>query len=247
MATSEQKRQKKLAKKRSKEIAKRKQLAAEKNALRSIGGQVTAASSGKFHQCYIYNSLLDAESHGIGAVVVSRFLPDGNVVSACFLIDRFCLGVKDCYARMMSPRQFSEHVQGMREHDLVRPCSPEMAKKCVADAVQWAGQFGITPHPDYRTVEKIWPDVDASQSDQEFSFGQDGKPMFIAGPNDSPARIQQVMDALAAHAGEDSYHITAGIDPDAEGFGEIEVIDAPTGEARPLDEDESITRIDPAE
>ncbi len=247
MATSEQKRQKKLSKKRSKEIAKRKQLAAEKNALRSTAGQVAAAAKGKFHQCYIYESLIEADSEGMGAVIASRFLPDGNLVFACFLIDQLCLGVKDAFAQMVSPRQFSEHIQNMQERSVLRKCTPELAKKCVTEAVRWAGQIGLQPHPDYKTIEKIWPDVDASQSDQEFTFGQDGKPLFIQGPHDSPARIKQVMDALAAHAGEDSYHITAGINPDAEDFGKIKVLDVPLGQTLPLDDDDSITRIDPAE
>lgn len=248
MATSEQKRQKKLAKKRSKEIAKRKQLAAEKNAMRSIGGQLAAASQGKFHECYIYDTLLNGgDGSGIGAVIVSRFIPDGNVVFACFLIDQFCLGVKDAYARMVSPRQLSEHIQGMREHSRIRQCTPEMAKKCVTEAVRWAAQYGLDPHPDYKAVDRIWPDVDASQSDQEFVFGKDGKPLFIQGPHDSPARVKQVMQALSAHSVDGNDNHTIAASPERNAIEHMDRAAAEQGESIGLDYGGSLVRVDPGE
>lgn len=200
MAKSEQSRQKKLAKKRSKEIAKRKQLAAEKNALNSTGGQIAAASRGKFHQCYIYDTLLEKDGTGIGAVIAGRLLPDGNILFACFLVDQFCLGVKDAFARAVTPRQFSDHISGLSERADLRQCDPAFAKKYVVDSVLWAEQLGLAPHQDYMTVSKIWADVDQSQCDREFSFGKNGEPCFIPGPNDSPATIRRAMDALATSA-----------------------------------------------
>ncbi|QDS91774.1 hypothetical protein FF011L_05090 [Roseimaritima multifibrata] len=202
MAKSEQSRQKKLAKKRSKEIAKRKQLAAEKNALNSIGGQIAAASRGKFHQCYIYETLLEKDGTGIGAVIAGRLLPDGNILFACFLVDQFCLGVKDAFARAVTPRQFSDHISGLSERSDLRRCDPAFAKKYVVDSVLWAEQFGLVPHQDYTTVSKIWADVDQTQCDREFSFGKDGEPCFIPGPNDSPDMIRRTMEALATNLGD---------------------------------------------
>jgi hypothetical protein len=36
---------------------------------------------------------------------------------------------------------------------------------------------------------------------ETFSFGNDGKPFVMSGPNDSPTRIRRIVDTLAKRAG----------------------------------------------
>lgn len=214
MAKTEQSRQKKLAKKRSKEIAKRKRLMAEKNALKSVAGQIAASMRLPIDRCYAYASLMDeAEDDGaIGAVLVTRPIPDGRLVFACFLVDKACLGVKDAFARLVTPAQFSDHLDRLRSSSKLIKCDPIVAKKLVTDAVQWAAQFGLDPLGDYERTSRIWHDVDESQCEQTFRFGRNGKPCYIQGPHDSPQFIRRVMESLSQHAGEGNYHFTHQID-----------------------------------
>ena len=97
MSAKEQRRQKKLAKKRSKEIAQKKAVAREKNFLQSFAGQVQAASNGPIERCMIGESLLDA-SERFGSVLISRKMPDGRVMFVRYLIDGMCMGIKDADA-----------------------------------------------------------------------------------------------------------------------------------------------------
>ncbi|WP_182867749.1 hypothetical protein [Stieleria mannarensis] len=203
MSKTEQSRQKKLAKKRKKEIAKRKQLAAEKNAMKSIVGQISAAQRAPIMGCYVANGLLDNErSDEIGGVLVGRPLPDGRVVFVCFLVDKACLGVKDAFARLVTPQQFSEQVRGFSSRDPMTKCEPSLAKKLVSESVRWAGQFGLTPMGDYQRVSRIWQDVDETACEQEFRFGRDGVPCYIQGPNDSPEFVHRVMNTIGQHLGD---------------------------------------------
>ncbi|MCS7466261.1 hypothetical protein NZK35_06170 [Stieleria sp. ICT_E10.1] len=205
MAKTEQSRQKKLAKKRSKEIAKRKRLAAEKNAMSSVAGQIAIAARSKISQCYVSGSILDNNlseqdlDAGIGGVLVTRPIPDGRLVFACFLVDMYCMGVKDSFANLVTPSQFSDHLRRLRSAGDVAKCDPVVGKKLVTDSVEWAKQFGLAPHRDYERISGIWHDVDESQCTRTFQFGRDGRPCFIQGPNDSPEFARRVMDTIAGH------------------------------------------------
>src|SRR5262245_5923292 len=103
MALDQRRRQKKLAKQR----AKRKAKAAAQKPYQSSGssqGRMMAtlefdlASSAPIYECYVADDIFDQEENrGIGQVIVSR-LSGGQVAAGIFMIDAFCLGVKDAFA-----------------------------------------------------------------------------------------------------------------------------------------------------
>ena len=86
--------------------------------------------------------------------------------------------------------------------------SPECGRSLVEGAVHYARALGFAPHRDYRQAKRIFGDIDASECQQQFVYGKDGKPRFIAGPNDGAMRCQQIIDTLAARCGPDGFHFT---------------------------------------
>jgi hypothetical protein len=92
---------------------------------------------------------------------------------------------------------------------------PECARKLVEGAVQYALDLGLPPHVDYRTAKLIFGDISSEACAEEYAFGKDGKPFFIAGPHDSPARCEQILRTLRNHCGLEGHHflIPAGGPP----------------------------------
>ena len=96
MAIDEKRRQKKLARK----AAKRKKALAARKPEYSGGGGYSAerlmamAAASPIHECLMPAGLFDL---GMGSVVVSRKMPDGEIGFGVFLVDVFCLGVKDAF------------------------------------------------------------------------------------------------------------------------------------------------------
>lgn len=213
MSTKEQRRNKKLAKKRSKEVAKRKQLAAAKHSMQSMAGQVKAASRGSIDRCYVSEGLLETGNR-FGEVLFSRFLPDGRVVMAIILLDGTCLGVKDTFARVHYPGQVTEIVDNLDQRSGMRKVTPAFAKKLVEDCIAWAQQFDLHPHPAYAKVAPIWADVDAAECSEEFAFGDDGTPFYMAGPNDSLQFQHSVLSKLAEHLDEPPRFMVSNQTPD---------------------------------
>jgi hypothetical protein len=78
--------------------------------------------------------------------------------------------------------------------------------------VQYALDLGLPPHPDYRVAKLIFGSIPAEACTSRFVFGENGKPTFVAGPYDDPARCQQVLRALKERCGPDGYHFMVPAD-----------------------------------
>ena len=142
------------------------------------------------------------DAYGIGQACISRQMPNGSIAHGVFLIDRYCLGVKDAFGGITSRYDFETRLERGSRRDLV---SPGTLRHLVESALAYAGQFGLAPHPDYFKAAPIFGDIDSSAPERTWEFGKDGKPFFISGPNDTPARCRQIMAALGGSEGPDGF------------------------------------------
>lgn len=203
MAVDPRKRQKQLARRKAKDKAQataarqRSQLVALKATLSLPTAPVVAAG--------VQSSIW---SDGIGQVHLSRLLSNGEVAFANFLVDVFCLGVKDALFRVVSRPEYDALWKKLRSdfpHKLVEPA---YVRKLVEESVAYAEDLGFPPHSDYHEAKRIFGDIDPGACSEEFTFGSDGKPAYIAGPYDSPARGARIVETLRRRFGEDSFHFT---------------------------------------
>lgn len=158
----------------------------------------------------VFGTLLD---QGMGQLVFSRELRSGEIAVAVFLIDRYCLGVKDAFGRMMSRGERMDLLDRLHETGGRLPLDPPSARRLVEDAVAYARHLGFEPHPDYFRVQPIFGDVDPRQAKRTFEFGKDGKPFFIGGPHDSPARCLRIVNQLRERCGEGGSHYLVPVEP----------------------------------
>jgi hypothetical protein len=197
---NEAQKQKKLAKKKSRDNEKRKIAAQEKNRMISFGGQWKSALSGPFGRVLISG---DFRAVGMGQVVVTRRMVDGRFAVARFLIDSLCLGVKDVVVSFQHSSEIEDLIsalesQGQNWTDI----SPADAAKIVSGAVEYARNLGLEPHPTYAKVADLFDDVDVTQATFEIEFGRAGKPVYIPGPKDSPERHREIKNKVRASGHE---------------------------------------------
>src|SRR5436305_3256934 len=105
MAADPRKRQKKLAKRAAKRKAKHHEIARARAA--GLPERMAAAAGFPILDSLATTDLWD---QGLGWVVVSRQMPDGGVAVAIFLVDRYCLGVKDAIARIASRYEYDTEI-----------------------------------------------------------------------------------------------------------------------------------------
>lgn len=213
MAVDPRKRQKKLERRNAKAKAERRELARRQS--EGLPVRMRHAFSAPILHCSIMTELW---KRGMGNILVSRRLTSGMVAFAAFLVDIYCLGVKDVFMGVMPRAQYDANVYDkMRSHDEMKSVQPEYARKLVEEAVRYADTLGFAPHKDYATAKLVFGDIAAEACNEEFTFGNDGMPFFIAGPNENASRSEQIVRTLHEHCGPGKYHYIAVIDaPDLE-------------------------------
>jgi hypothetical protein len=226
MATTEQKRQKKLAKKRSKAVKQRRESARKRDELNSLAGRIRAMSHYPVAVSKIGQGAY--EPAGMATVLFGRKLPDGQNGVAVFLVDLGCLGVKDCYFRIYTNSELAEFVHAVEENADLLTVPYSTARALVEQAVGYANTLGFPPNSEYAKLRPIFGDVDAKDCDEEFPFGgEDGKPLYISGPRDNEQRQAYILNTLRRNVGEGNFHFIirpTGLDglSIADGFDEFD-------------------------
>ncbi len=198
MATSETRRRKQLEKKKKKRDSKRHEMTLKRNM--SLAEKVLLRSKAPIMECLMTDSLIDS---GLGYVVIARRCSAGEVLISNFLVDRYCLGVKNCFATFISPGKYAEMVEGMKDRGLgPRRIDAASACRLVQDAVEFAASFDFKPHADYRSAKCIFGDIDASAGQQLVEMGRDGKPFYISGLFESESDSFEILSKLSRGSNE---------------------------------------------
>src|SRR5262249_55443278 len=150
-----------------------------------------------------------APGAGLSSVAVAR-AHDSNEVSICgYLVDTYCLGVKNAMPPSMIGRRdlqdflddyFSAYDRG------ALPAPIELARDLVFGAVDYARGLGFDPHRDFYLAA---PHLGAWQPPGRITFGLHGKPYFQQGPYDNPTRVMRTLDRSV---GPGNYQFTIAFD-----------------------------------
>jgi hypothetical protein len=201
MAINPRKRQKQQERLAAKRQAKQQQLAKKKHL--TLAERLNLASRCPILHCC---ATTDLWTQGLGWVCLSRELPSGFVAFGLFLVDRYCLGVKNAMADVTGRLSYDSQVaRKMRSEFSSKELHPAAAQKLVECAVQYARSLGLQPHADYQKAKLIFGESGAGECAEEFEFGKDGKPFFVAGPRDTPDRCRRILSALERSCGPDGF------------------------------------------
>jgi hypothetical protein len=151
------------------------------------------------------------DQSGLAVVVVARRQPDGPVVFGTFLVDYYCLGVKDAYCNADVPngRFVNEYLPRMLMDERPLEITPDLAHELIYGSIEFAARWGFRPHPDFKLAQQVLdPPEDHPLSDQ-IQFGKDGKPFYVSGPHDN---VNAIMRQLARTAGEGHFDFMTRLD-----------------------------------
>jgi len=147
------------------------------------------------------------EDHGIAPILVSRRQPDGRIVLGSFLVDIYCLGVKDTFFQAGLMR--SEYETLKRDVFLEIPgvpCPPGKAGRIIFGAIDYAKRWGFEPQADYELSRFVLQNLPEDGGDEPVTFGYEGKPFYVAGPHDD---FEAIIATLKRTAGEGNFDFMA--------------------------------------
>jgi hypothetical protein len=154
------------------------------------------------------------QESGIAPFIIARQQDEGQVLFANYMVDLYCLGIKDVlvetnYARKRFERSLPKFCMQQPEE-----ISVELAHEIIYGALEFARKYGFEPHPDFTRLnaDQVLDPPEAYPRTHKVEFGQDGKPLFISGPYDDERKIQRILQTLERNAGEGNFHYVIGFD-----------------------------------
>jgi hypothetical protein len=152
----------------------------------------------------------DNIERGLGLVVIAREARYNQIIFCSYLLDIWCLGVKDA----MPPRKV-ERIKFKEVTEMLFELFPEkpqevpldVAQGMIFSAYEYAESLGFKPHKDF---EKSRSHIGEWDGEIRIECGRDGKPFYVNGPHDDPKKI---MEILKKNKGEGNFNFMIGSAP----------------------------------
>lgn len=127
---------------------------------------------------------------GMAFVLVARRAAEGRIRAACFYIDVWGVGVKDCF--MLPFESLSESLDWLRQMEaklggVFEECSPELAGELIWGGIEYGREAGFRPPREFRRCRKLVPQVSLDGWNPEL-FGKDGERLVIGDQEDLKRR-----------------------------------------------------------
>ena len=142
---------------------------------------------------------------GLVQILLARQQPNGKICCGSYLIDQYCLGLKDTFAKTnLSADRYQELHKKMDSRQKMTTCPIELAHQMVYASIDYAAQFGFEPQSDWAQSQYLLQPRGELEEPYQLPFGKDGKPFFISGPYDN---VEQIIKQLDKTAGPGNYDV----------------------------------------
>jgi hypothetical protein len=148
-----------------------------------------------------------SEAGGLGLVMVTRSKGYNRFVAATYLIDYWCLGLKDTIPpRNCNDSQYKNLIENSYSPFLgYEEISLEQAQALVWGAIAYAKKLGFEPHRDF---EQSKAHLGELTSEISLKFGHNGKPCYVEGPYDNTTKI---INTLRKSVGDGNFDFLYGM------------------------------------
>jgi hypothetical protein len=143
---------------------------------------------------------------GIVLVLLARAARPHTVTVCGYLVDTFCLGVKDALGparlrRRQLPMFVRAYFAAFPAEPLTAPI--DLAQHIVHGAVAFAAGLGFEPHPDFTAARGHLGELSQPCA---IKFGREGRPLYIQGSLEDPIAV---IETLKANVGREGSAVAA--------------------------------------
>ena len=173
------------------------------------GGILRRAREYPIAGCWVQR---DWQRYGVAVLAVARTQPSDEIVLGRFLVDTYCLGLKQTsFGVNIERTDFdSEVLPRLYQGEPPVSVTVEVAHEIVYGAIEYAESLGFRPHRHFRQSQRILDGPDAYPRSGAIEFGRDGQPTYIAGPYDNQ---RAVLNRLLENVGRGNFSYFPPGDP----------------------------------
>ena len=158
------------------------------------------------YQCYVYE---DWKEVGMSTVYVSRQHAGGGISFCSYLVDLYCLGVKDSFFGFnVSLSEWVNLVHSVDEVFGLQEISYELAHNIVYAADDYVQELGLESCADFRKITRYFLQKDEEVEIIEVTVGDNGMPHLVADFDDKPRYYLKVLAHLEKTLGRDGFRVT---------------------------------------
>jgi hypothetical protein len=139
------------------------------------------------------------KENGIASIHIIKGMHPGHFVLGMYLIDIWCLGVKDADLKMnLTQSKVDYYVDKLSFVHVDFPY--EDARSIIFGSLEYAQNLGFTPHADWHMARCL---IEPDRSFQnKVTFGRNGKPFYKIGPYDAKERnTRDIVDKMRKAGG----------------------------------------------
>jgi hypothetical protein len=171
--------------------------------------------------CYIGENWRQS---GFTMTIVTRMHSNKNITFGVFMVDLFCLGVKDAFWRFnQHPLDFKAFLE---KHARLNDGGPTLVEagyplihNIIYGAMEYAGDLGFFPHKDFDLAQHILEEDDERIDLIDIEFGYKGRPLYVS-TSKNPAEANKTMAQLEKQVGRGNFNFV--LEPGLDDFFEKE-------------------------
>ncbi len=149
----------------------------------------------------------DWKESGIASIVVARSHSNGNITACSFLVDTYCLGVKDSlFFFNRSAIEYQDLMDYYNEELEYEKVDYPLVHNIILAAEEYADELGFQPCKSYLQTTRFMLDEDDDNIEMiDIECGKDGKPCLILTGDEDAAMVKRYKERLDAKLGVGNY------------------------------------------
>lgn len=168
----------------------------------------TRARSLPIGKCFINENWKEA---GNSTVIVSRNHSNGNFTYGLFLVDLFCLGVKESLYYFNEYSKFNEMIDDIKQNEDLVEIDYPLAHNIIYGGVEYAASLGFKPHKSFDVSQYLLEEDDDRVELIDIEFGYNGQPAVFVGKEKHP---QNIIGTLERNVGKGNFLVVTDEDVD---------------------------------
>lgn len=145
-----------------------------------------------YHECYINT---EYKEKGLSQVLISKKQASGKYAYIIFLLDVYCLGLKNCiYNFNLDDFEYKQMKDKLFSSEEFMPFDIVAAHNLIYGTIDAAQEIGFAPHKEFAIAGHILDEELIDDGIDVVEFGKNGKPLYISGPYDDTDRIIRTLE-----------------------------------------------------
>ncbi len=152
----------------------------------------------------------EQEDIGLEQCMIIRKQPSGYFAFGFFLVDRYCLGIKNTVVNCnVTEDELRDIIKKFSGTGILEEVTPNYFHNLIYASVDYANELGFSPNRDFALAEYLLSEEYIDDGIDTIELGKDGKPLFIAGQFDN---VKMILGTLNRNVGESNYDYIMPLD-----------------------------------